>query len=278
MSPEQSMLVRFWGVRGTVASPGPDTVRYGGNTSCVEIRCGEHSVIFDGGTGIRKLGDRLVAGGAPIDADILFSHCHLDHICGIPFFAPFYAAGHRLRLWAGNLLPENNLEGVIRTIMSAPLFPIGIETFRSAVEFRDFRVGELLHLRDGVEVRTAPLNHPGGATGYRLEFAGHSVAYLTDTEHQLDRLDANVLALAKGADLMIYDSTYTTDESSTYAGWGHSTWQQAVRLAEAAGAKQLAIFHHDPERDDAALDAIAAAAQKARAGTFVAREGLELRL
>jgi phosphoribosyl 1,2-cyclic phosphodiesterase len=278
MLPEQSMLVRFWGVRGTIASPGADTVRYGGNTSCVEVRCGEHSVIFDGGTGIRKLGDRLIASGVPVEADILFSHCHMDHVGGIPLFAPFYAAGHRFRLWAGNLQPETNLQGLIRTIMSAPLFPIGFETFRSDVEFRDFRVGDVLRLGDGIEVRTAALNHPGGSIGYRLEFAGRSIAYLTDTEHGLDQLDANVISLARNADLMIYDGTYTDEEFSKYVGWGHSTWQQALRVADAAGAKQVAIFHHDPDRDDAALDVIAAAAQKVRAGTFVAREGMELRI
>ncbi len=278
MSLPQSMLVRFWGVRGTIASPGPDTARYGGNTSCVEVRCGEHSVIFDGGTGIRKLGDHLLARGAAIDADILFGHCHLDHVIGLPFFAPFYAPGHRFRLWAGNLRPQSSLEGMIRSMMSAPLFPIGIEAFRSEIEFHDFRVDDVLHLGNGIEVRTAPLNHSDSSTGYRLEFAGRSIAYLTDTEHRLDQLDANALSLAKGADVMIYDSTYVDDEFSNHVGWGHSTWQQAVRLAEAAGAKQLVIFHHDPDRDDAALDAIAAAAQQARAGTLVAREGLELKL
>ncbi len=278
MSLQQPMLVRFWGVRGTIASPGPGTVRYGGNTACVEIRCGTRIVIFDGGTGIRKLGDRLIADGAPVNADILFSHCHLDHVAGLPFFAPFYSPGHRFRLWAGNLLPESNLEGMIRKIMSPPLFPIGIDTFRSEVEFRDFRIGDVLQLGDGIQMRTGPLNHPGGSTGYRLEFGGRSVAYLTDTEHRLDQLDANVLALTKGADLMIYDGTYTDDEFSNYIGWGHSTWQHAVRLAEAAGVKQVAIFHHDPDRDDAYLDAFGAAAQEARAGTFVAREGLELQI
>lgn len=278
MSARQPMLVRFWGVRGTIASPGPGTVRYGGNTACVEIRCGTRVIIFDGGTGIRKLGDRLIAEGAPVNADILFSHCHLDHVTGLPFFAPFYAPGHRLRLWAGNLLPESNLEGMIQKLMSAPLFPIGVDTFRSQVAFRDFRVGDVLPLGDGIEVRTAPLNHPGGSTGYRLEFDGRAVAYLTDTEHRLDQLDANVLALIQGADLMIYDGTYTDDEFANYIGWGHSTWQHAVRLAEVADVKQVAIFHHDPDRDDTYLDAFGAAAQQARAGTFMARDGLELQL
>src|SRR5581483_10911962 len=273
-----SMQVRFWGVRGTVAAPGPDTVRYGGNTSCVEIVCGTRRVIFDGGTGIRALGDRLLAGGGSIEADILLSHCHLDHVAGLPFFTPFYAASHRLRLWAGNLLPESNVEDTMRKIMSAPLFPIGIETFQAEVAFRDFKAGETLHLDDAIELRTAPLNHPGGATGYRLQFAGRAVAYLTDTEHLPGELDANVLALAKDADLMIYDSTYTDDEFPEYVGWGHSTWQQAIRLATAAGAKKVAIFHHDPSRDDVALELIEKAAQAMHTGALAACEGLTLSL
>jgi phosphoribosyl 1,2-cyclic phosphodiesterase len=272
MSPEQ-LTVRFWGVRGTVATPGPDTVRYGGNTSCVEIHCGQRLVIFDGGTGIKKLGDTLLASKRKVDADILFSHFHMDHVCGIPFFAPLYAAGHRIRLWAGA-----NPEAVVRTMMSAPLFPIGIDAFNAQVQFRDFRMGDVLELGDGITVRTGPLNHPGGATGYRLEYAGRSLAYLTDTEHQLDRLDDNVLSLARNADLMIYDCTYTDEEFATYVGWGHSTWQQAVRLATAAKAQRVAIFHHDPDHNDSFMDDVETAAAKMRAGTFVARDGLELRL
>jgi phosphoribosyl 1,2-cyclic phosphodiesterase len=272
MAAEHAMLTRFWGVRGTVAAPGPGTVRYGGNTSCVEVRCGGRTVIFDGGTGMRKLGDSLVESGK-VDADVLFSHFHMDHVCGIPFFAPLYAAGHGIRLWAAS-----DIEAVVRTIMSAPLFPIGMDAFNAQVQFRGFRRGDVLDLGEGITVRTRPLNHPGGATGYRLDFAGRSVAYLTDTEHEPGRLDDNVLSLAKGVDLMIYDCTYTDDEFTNYIGWGHSTWQQAVRLADAAGAKRVAIFHHDPEHDDAFLDGVAAAAQRARPGTLVAREGLELGL
>ncbi len=277
MSPEQ-LIVRFWGVRGTVACPGPDTVRYGGNTSCVEVRCGDRLVIFDGGTGLKKLGDAITASGTTADADILFSHFHLDHVAGVPFFAPFYAAGHTFRLRAGKLLPDHNLETVIGGIMSAPLFPIGVETFRAKVQFSEFRAGEGLDLGGGIKVSTGMLNHPGGSIGYRLEFGGRSIAYLTDTEHRPGELDPTVLALARGADLMIYDCTYTDDQFPKYVGWGHSTWQQAVRLAKAAGAKRLAIFHHDPDHDDAFMDGVAAAAQKAHEGAFVACDGLELRI
>ena len=208
MSPEQ-LTVRFWGVRGTLPTPGPDTVRYGGNTSCVEVELGRRSVIFDAGSGIKKLGDRLAAQGGTIETDILFSHCHMDHVCGIPFFAPFYSAQHRIRLWAGNLLPHTTLEAAIRGIMSAPLFPIEIEAFKAEVQFRDFRPGEMLDLGGGIKARTGMLNHPGGAVGYRLDCAGKSIAYITDTEHRPNELDDTVLSLVQNADLKIYDCTYT---------------------------------------------------------------------
>jgi phosphoribosyl 1,2-cyclic phosphodiesterase len=278
MSAEDSMLVRFWGVRGSIASPGAHTVRYGGNTPCVEVRCGSNIIILDGGTGIRALGASLMRSGVRIDADILLSHCHLDHISGLPFFAPFFAAGHRLRLWAGNLAPTFRLEEVVRKMISPPLFPIQLEVFRANIEYRDFRAGEVLNPRPGVTVRTALLDHPDGATGYRIEHAGKVLSYLTDTELRAGGSEPRLLELARGADLMIYDCTYTEAEIAARAGWGHSTWQQGVRLAEAAGAKTFCLFHHDPEHDDAFMDMIARQAGAARPGSVVAREGLEISL
>jgi phosphoribosyl 1,2-cyclic phosphodiesterase len=277
MSAEQ-VSVRFWGVRGTLAAPGPDTVHYGGNTSCVEVAIGRRSVIFDAGSGIKKLGDRLATQGGKIDTDILFSHCHMDHVCGIPFFTPFYESGHQIRLWAGNLLPDGKLEDAIRSLMSSPLFPIEIEAFNAQVQFRDFRAGETLDIGGALKVRTAMLNHPGGAVGYRLDYAGKSVAYITDTEHRPGELDKSVLALVQNADLMIYDCTYTDEEFPEHVGWGHSTWQQAARLANAAQVKKLAVFHHDPDHDDAFMRKVEAEAAKVHPGAFVAREGLVLQL
>ncbi len=271
----RNITLRFWGVRGSVPCPGPDTARYGGNTPCVEMRCGAHLIILDAGTGLRPLGNALEG---VIDADIFLSHCHIDHICGMPFFAPGYDPSSRLRLWAGNLLPEFTLAQAMGRLMDGPLFPTGFAALEPMVQCRDFRCGETLRPQPDVIVRTAALNHPDRATGYRFEYQGHAIAYLTDTEHQPGMPDRNVLALAAGADLMIYDSTYTDAEFPEHRGRGHSTWQEGMRLANAAGAKRLIVFHHDPDHDDDFLDGVAAEAQAARPGTIVAAEGLTLRL
>jgi phosphoribosyl 1,2-cyclic phosphodiesterase len=270
--------IRFWGVRGSLPCPGPATKRYGGNTPCVEVRCGERLIILDAGTGLRELGDQLMQDGGAIDADILLTHCHYDHVIGIPFFTPFYHPQHRFRMWAGNLLPEFRLKSVMQRMMSEPLFPIGIDTFKADIDYRDFRAGESVAPGGGVTIRTVALNHPGGATGFRIEYGGRSVAYLTDNEGDREGRDEALIAAASGADLVIYDTAYTEEEIDDKKGWGHSTWQYGMRLADAAGARTFCLFHHAPEHDDAAMDAMLAEAQAARPGTIAAIEGETIRL
>ncbi len=275
MRSADGVSVRFWGVRGSIACPGAAFLRYGGNTSCVEVRCGPHLLIFDGGTGLRPLGQHLEA-EAPVDADLFFSHSHIDHIVGMPFFGALFKPENRFRMWAGHLKPARDLRAVLCTMMTAPLFPVPIEIFAATTTYTDFTAGDTLAPRPGVALRTAPLNHPNGATGYRVDYAGKSVAYVTDTEHVPGRPDRAILDLIAGADVFIYDSTYTDAEYQRFAGWGHSTWEEGVRLADAAAAKTLVIFHHDPSHDDAFMDRVAAAAAARRPGTIVAREGLTL--
>ncbi len=267
--------VHFWGVRGSIACPGPETTRYGGNTSCVEMRCGDRLLIFDGGTGLRPLGRHLDSMDGVVDADLYFSHSHFDHICGLPFFSAAYSPANRFRLWAGHLLPNHTLRYVLSEMMMAPVFPIPITVLGADLSFHDFTAGETLSPGPGITIKTAPLNHPNGATGFRVEFAGKSVCYITDHEHT-DKYDAGLLALLDGADIVIYDATYTNDEYPSHRGWGHSTWQEGVRLAERANVKKLVIFHHDPGHDDATMDEIAAAAARMRPGTVVAAEGMTL--
>jgi len=272
-----TLSVRFWGVRGSIACCGPRTARYGGNTSSLEVRCGSRLLMFDAGTGIRYLG-RTLDGSGPLDADLFFTHTHFDHVCGLPFFGPMFRAQNRFRLWAGHLGEGLTLRRVLSEFMIPPLFPVPPEVFRATMEYRDFLPGDTLAAGPDVVLRTATLNHPDGAVGYRVEYGGKSLCYVTDTEHVPGAPDNNVLGLIAGADLVIYDSMYTDQEYENYVGWGHSTWQEGVRLCRAAGAKRLVVFHHDPEHDDTLLEGIAREVEVALPGSVVAREGLVIEL
>ena len=275
MTVNSGFQVKFWGVRGSIACPGQETLRYGGNTSCVEMRCGDRLLIFDAGSGLRPLGQSLVAEGR-MDGDLFFSHTHFDHIVGLPFFQPLFDPNNKIHLWAGHLVPDNTLKDVLSYMMAAPLFPVPLDVFRANCQYHDFRCGETLQPEPDLTIRTAPLDHPDGATGYRVEYGGHAVCYVTDTSHTPGQRNADILALIQGADIVIYDSTYTDDEFPNFADWGHSTWQEGTRLCDAAGAKTLVIFHHDPSHNDAFMDRIATEADQARPGTVVAQEGLVL--
>lgn len=269
------MLVRFWGVRGSIACPGPDTVRYGGNTSCVEVRCGDNLFIFDAGTGLRELGAALTAEGLCVDAEIFCSHTHFDHICGIAFFAPCFAPATRLRFWGGgSFIGGAGIENVLGRSLSEPFLPDILAVVSAKLAFEDFAAGETLQPRPGVVVRTAALNHPGGAIGYRLEWNGRAVAYVTDTEHRVGGLDPNVLSLINNVDLMIYDATYTDGEYEHHRGWGHSTWEEAMRLAEAGAVARVALFHHDPSHTDDMLDQLGVEIALTGDHVVLAREGM----
>lgn len=274
-SSTSDFTVRFWGVRGSLSCSGPEYVRYGGNTSCLEVRAGAHVLVFDAGTGIRELGRNLAAKG-PVEADLFFTHTHIDHVVGLPFFAPLYVPGSKIRVWAGHLKPDRTLKETLATLMAEPLFPVPIEIFSAAPDFHDFVAGETLEPYPGLKVRTCLLNHPNGATGYRVDWKGKSICYVTDCEHDPKQLDASILALIEGADIVVYDSTYTDEEYTKFKGWGHSTWQEAVRLATAAEVKTLVLFHHDPSHDDTFMDRVAAEAETMRSGTLVAKEGMIL--
>ncbi|MGF1477161.1 MAG: MBL fold metallo-hydrolase [Geminicoccaceae bacterium] len=253
-------------------------MRYGGNTSCVEVRCGSKRLIFDLGTGSRELGLQLLKNGSS-EAHIFLTHTHLDHINGFPFFKPAYYSANRFELWNGHLRRQGwTLEAVLSTIMQKPLFPVPLNVMHAAIAFHDFDAGEELTPFDDIRLRTAKLNHPGGATGYRIDYRGRSFAFVTDTEHVPGKPDRNILALIDGCDVVVYDSTYTDAMFERYEGWGHSTWQEGVRLCNEASAKRLVTFHHDPNHNDVALDDIARQLETMRPGSIVARQGMELTL
>ncbi len=270
-----SFWVKFWGVRGSIACPSPGHVVYGGNTSCVELNLDGRVIILDAGTGIRRLGQDLGRRGLT-QADILLSHTHWDHINGFPFFAPAYRKAHEFRIYAGHLKDQGGIGPVLASQMADPTFPVPMSVMQAQLSFEDFTIGDDLALGAGVLVRTTPLRHPHGAAGYRVEYRGRSVAYVTDTEHVVGQPDERVLSLIEGADLVIYDSTYTDEEFPAKVGWGHSTWEEGVRLARAASARRLAIFHHDPEHEDGFMAELERAARLRWDGALVARDEMEL--
>lgn len=274
-----SFTVRFWGVRGSIACPTSNHIGFGGNTSCVEVACGETRIVFDAGTGIRDLGHCFMRTDVT-DATILLSHTHWDHINGFPFFSPAFQADHELRIMAGHLSDAGGIRNVLAGQMANPMFPVPIDAMRSKMTFADFRAGDTFALpgEPRIRVATAPLNHPNGGTGYRIEYGGKALCYVTDTEHEIDAPNQNVLGLIEGADMVIYDCTYTDEEFPAKIGWGHSTWEEGIRLCRAANVRQLAIFHHDPDHEDAFMTEIEKKARDAWHGAFVARENMRLNL
>lgn len=276
-SPSSDFVIQFWGVRGSIPSPGKDTVRYGGNTSCVEMRVGGKRLIFDGGTGLRMLGKSLMSNNNPVEAHLLFTHYHWDHIQGVPFFSPAFVEGNCFHIHG--TVPrdaESMKQHFYKRVLHVDS-PVPVPLMQADLKFHDLECGDTFKL-DDIIVETGPLNHPQGATGYRITWQGHSVFYCTDTEHFPDRLDDKVLELARDADVLIYDAMYTDEEyhnpKSPKVGWGHSTWQEGVKVAQAAGVKRIAIFHHEPNHSDDLLDKIAEEVQVAFPGGFLAREGM----
>jgi len=270
-----ALKVKFWGVRGSIACPSANHIKYGGNTSCLEVKVGDRRLVLDAGTGIRGLGQTFLKDDVS-QIHILLTHTHWDHINGFPFFVPAYDPRRSVHIMAGHLRGGEGIQNVLAAQMDNPMFPVPLSAMQAKMRFEDFEAGMSFNIYDDVHVRTAPLNHPNGATGYRIEHAGHSICYVSDTEHVPGKMDQNILGLIEGADLVIYDSTYTEEEFPSKIGWGHSTWNEGVKLCREAGAKSMAIFHHDPEHEDDFMAALGEEAKKEWSETFVAREGMEL--
>ncbi|MEB3178839.1 MAG: MBL fold metallo-hydrolase [Nostocaceae cyanobacterium] len=272
--------VQFWGVRGSIPSPGPHTVRYGGNTPCVEMQVGGRRLIFDGGTGVRVLGQSLLS-QMPLEAYMFFTHSHWDHIQGFPFFTPGFVKGNCFHIY-GAIAPDGStIEQRLNDQMLHPNFPVPLQIMGADLRFYDIKPRQTIQIQD-ISVETAPLNHPGEALGYRVNWCGAAAVYVTDTEHYPDRVDENVLWLAREADILIYDCCYTDAEyyceKTPKIGWGHSTWEEAVKVAEAANVKTLVIFHHDPLHDDDFLDRVGQQATAKFPGAVMAQEGMILKI
>ena len=270
-----SFKIRFWGVRGSVPSPGPETAEVGGNTSCVEVIAGEQRIILDGGTGLRRLGNTLL--GQHVDATVLLSHVHWDHIQGIPFFTPIYVPGTNLRFISGqNTTP---LREALHAQMRRPHFPVDMNDLPAHLAFEELRERARTRIGD-VSVTLTKANHPDAVYAFRLEHEGRAIVYATDTEHY-SCVDQRLVSLARDADVLIYDAQYLPDEYAgkkgpTRVGWGHSTWEAGAELARAAGVGKLVLFHHDPMRTDEGVHAIEAMTRDAFKDSVAAREGMEL--
>jgi len=289
---DRKYSVTFWGTRGSIPTPGAQTARYVGNTPCVAVEgVGGKVVILDAGTGIRALGGKLVErqNGA-VTAEILLSHAHWDHIQGLPYFKPFFSPGNQIRIW-GSQQGEVSLEDILRQQMHPSVFPVPLDALSARLTVEhvtsgEFPVGEF-------KVRSMRLRHPGTTLGYRLTPAagGPSLAYVTDNElgtggnyETGPGWRKELVAFLKGVDVLIHDAMYTPDELKAHAGWGHSSYTEAVALAAEAGVQRLVLFHHEPEHADGAMDDVLAAARKEAkklgwsGEVLAAQEGLQLTL
>jgi phosphoribosyl 1,2-cyclic phosphodiesterase len=296
-----AMSVTFWGVRGSYPMPGPTTARVGGNTSCIEVRAGNHLIIFDAGTGIIGLGRALIAqqrrDGKPITATMFFTHTHHDHTQGFPFFNPIYLPTTTLYIFGPKTLSED-LEQVLSRAMLPPVFPVDFAHLPCVRAVRNLSEGEAIILNNGnadphifagnrtppppgddrivIRAMRSPA-HPQGVFVYCIEYGGKSLVYATDTEGYAGG-DQRLIRFVQGATVLIHDSQYTEGEyaspTSPRQGWGHSTWQMAVNVAQASQVQRLVLYHHEPEHDDDTLDKIEQEAQQQFPATVLAREGM----
>jgi phosphoribosyl 1,2-cyclic phosphodiesterase len=278
----------FWGVRGSTPAPERDTWRYGGNTPCLELSApGGASFILDCGTGLRMLGNRLRSAKnhwseAPdrngIEAHVLVSHYHWDHIQGIPFFHPFFQPENTFHFYGfhSKYLGRDSLRQVLESQLASPYFPVNIEMMTTNRSFRELTGGEKWQV-DGTQVTTAWLNHPQGCLGYRLDTSAGSVVYATDNEPGAAEFDHNLRQLAQSADVLVYDAQYSPEQlATTRKGWGHSSWLEAVKVARDAKVRNLVLFHHDPDSSSQTIDGFLSAARLEFPATWAAMEGMSI--
>lgn len=262
-TPEPERLMRFWGVRGSIPTPGHSTARYGGNTTCLEIRIGGQILIIDAGSGISHLGSAILDefGATPLSLTILNTHTHWDHIQGFPFFIPAYIKGNRIHIIGKNPC-QDSLKSIFEKQMDGrDCFPVPLEAMQCEMSFDHLapdRASEFL--LDDVRISTCPTNHPGGCLAYRIEAASGSLVFLSD--HETNGQDEQrILQFIQDADILIADTQYTPDEAVKRRGWGHGCSHGVVKLALKAGIKTLYTTHHDPAHNDDFIDAMLADAR-----------------
>lgn len=272
------MLVRFWGVRGSLPTPTAGNLKYGGNTTCLEVRTsGDQLLIFDAGSGLRALGRRLLQETPPQGHRIMLflTHYHWDHIQGFPFFEPMYAPQNFVYLH-GFQSPNVSVERALGEQMANPYFPVDMGVMRATRHF--YAIGEESLQIGDAHLTTRFLNHPQGCLGYRIEDRDRVVVFATDNEHGNPHYDRNIRALAENADVLIYDAQYSPEEYKSKVGWGHSTWEHGLRVARDAGVKEVVLFHHDPDHSDFDIDTIVQEARREFPDVHAAMEGMEIDL
>jgi phosphoribosyl 1,2-cyclic phosphodiesterase len=272
------MKIKFYGVRGSLPVCGKEFERYGGSTTCVRLHRenANRIALIDAGTGIRTLGKEIISSGLSQNIiNILFSHFHLDHIQGLPFFAPAYNKEQRIGILAmGRRGKVKDLKEIFSTQMQEEYFPVGIDTMGAKFEFYTYGEREKLF---GAVIKAAPQHHvrPGGSYGFRVEDDSVVISFCTDVEH-IDGIDPAVVELAKDADLLIHDGQYTPEEYAKFKGWGHSSFEHAAEVAAQANVKRLIITHHDPDHNDDMLDSMECKCQKLFRNSMFAKEGMEV--
>ncbi|MEN8237479.1 MAG: MBL fold metallo-hydrolase [Pseudomonadota bacterium] len=270
--------VTFWGVRGSIPCCGPQYNEYGGHTCCVGVRLDDAFIILDAGTGILPLGEWVTAQKIS-KASLLLSHVHFDHIIGLPFFAPLWNPDFSLDIFASHLIDEGGIEAFFRKNITHPLFPGSlIDMARADLTLHDVVAGDSIDNVPGLKIYTQALNHPGGATGYRLEAGEKSLCYITDTEHMIGHHDVKLLDFIQGTDCLIYDAMYTSTQHKEKIGWGHSTWQEAAYLAQNADVKQLVLYHHNHAHTDEMMREIEGQLKEVFAQGVVAKQGMKIEL
>jgi len=272
---EIDLRIKFWGVRGSVSCAYSDFLEYGGNTSCVELEILGRTFILDAGTGLPWLGNDLLKRGVR-DVSMLMSHFHSDHTNGFNYFKHIYMPEHSVQIRAALNYGDLTIEDLIRQQLSENLHPVQYEHLPSELECIGFDAGDAFDLFDGLHVKTYMLTHPSGSTCFRFESEGKTLVYATDTEHTAGQTDHGLVEMMANADLVIYDSTYTEEELPSKRGWGHSTWNEGVRLCQLAGAKRMAMFHYSPDYNDDMVRVMEAEARAEWDGVFGAKEGMEI--
>ncbi|MEY3300164.1 MAG: Ribonuclease [Cyanobacteriota bacterium] len=269
--------VQFWGVRGNIPTPGPDTVRYGGNTACVEVQVADQRLIFDGGTGLRSLGLQLSQQEDPVEAHLFFTHTHWDRIQGFPFFHPAFDPNSRLHIYGATALNGASIKQRLTEQMLRPNFFKPLQTMAATMTFHTIQPGKRIQLGE-VVVETVSLNPHTAALGYRVSWQGKSLVYASDTDPTPESADPNLLFLAADADLLIFDGTYLdmayTDPNSHH----QSPWKMGVSIAEISGVKRLLLFHHNPCHTDTYLAQLEHHIQSVFPHAALAREGMTIDL